>query len=189
MVQNIDKRIYEVGSQVIDSSSIDKLKKLRQDIYEIITKEFGFDEQNPEIGLNNFHKLVKNLSDTDLNQKRVNVIQKISSDEKLVDLIYDSFFKDIDSMLGKDLLVQKTINLVIQTPKDLNPTIPHRDAPPNSYFELVIWIPLVDCKDTKSMYTVDMTSQYWDSWKEWCREVIWYGNKRGDYIYSVERNV
>ena len=61
-------------------------------------------------------------------------------------------------MLGKDLLVQKTINLVIQTPKDLNPTIPHRDAPPNSYFELVIWIPLVDCKNTKSMYTIDMSS-------------------------------
>ena len=38
-------------------------------------------------------------------------------------------------------------------------------------------------------YTVNMTSQYWDSWKDWCREVIWYGNKRDDYIYSVERNV
>ena len=74
----------------------------------------------------------------------------------MVDLIFNSFSSYIEYLLGKDLLVQKTINLVIQTPKDLNPTIPHRDAPPNSYFELVLWIPLVDCKNTKSMYTVDM---------------------------------
>ena len=31
--------------------------------------------------------------------------------------------KDIEELLGKDILVQKTINL-IQTPNDLNPTIP-----------------------------------------------------------------
>ena len=86
------------------------------------------------------------------------LIKKISSNIKLVDLIYNSFSKDIDSMLGADLLVQRTINLVIQTPNDKNPTIPHRDAPPNSYFEIVIWIPLVDCGDTKSMYTIDISS-------------------------------
>ena len=95
MDQNIDKKIYEVGAEVIDSSSIENLNLLRQDIYKIIKKEFNFDEENPEIGLNNFHKIVKNLSDVDLNQKKINVIQKISSDKKLVDLIYNSFFKDI----------------------------------------------------------------------------------------------
>ena len=158
MVQNIDKKIDEVGWQVIDSSNFENLKKLRSNIYEIILKEFQLKENNPDKGLNNFHKILNQIPDTELNQKKVNVIQKISSDKKLVNLIFDSFSKDIESMLGKDLLVQKTINLVIQTPKDLNPTIPHRDAPPNSYFELVIWIPLVDCKDTKSMYTIDITS-------------------------------
>ncbi len=158
MDQNIDKKIYEVGWEVINSSQFDNLKILRNNIYKIITEEFNYNEQNPEIGLNNFHKILSELSDTDLNQKKVNVIQKISSDNSLVDLIFESFAKEIEEMLGKDLLVQKTINLVIQAPKDLNPTIPHRDAPPNSYFELVLWIPLVDCKDTKSMYTIDMSS-------------------------------
>ena len=158
MAPNINKSLFEVGSQIIESSSIDKLHELRQSIFETICAEFQIDEKNPEIGLNSFHKLVKNLDDTELNQKRVNVIQKISNDKKLVELIYSSFEKDIEELLGKDLLVQKTINLVIQTPNDLNPTIPHRDAPPNSYFELVIWIPLVNCRDTKSMYTVNLKS-------------------------------
>lgn len=158
MAPNINKSLFEVGSQIIESSSIDKLNELRQSIFGTICAEFKIDEKDPEKGLNSFHKLVKNLDDTELNQKRVNVIQKISNDKKLVELIYGSFEKDIEELLGKDLLVQKTINLVIQTPNDLNPTIPHRDAPPNSYFELVIWIPLVNCKDTKSMYTVDLKS-------------------------------
>ncbi len=158
MDQNTDKKIYEVGWEVINSSNFDNLKILRNNIYKIITQEFNYNEQNPEIGLNNFHKILSKLSDADLNQKKVNVIKKISNDNSLVDLIFVSFAKEIEEMLGKDLLVQKTINLVIQTPKDLNPTIPHRDAPPNSYFELVLWIPLVDCKDTKSMYTIDITS-------------------------------
>ena len=158
MVQNINKKIYEVGWEIIDSSNFENLKILRSKIYEIILKEFELEEQDPDIGLNNFHKILKQITDSELNQKKVNVIQKISGDKKLVNLIFESFCKDIEDMLGKDLLVQKTINLVIQTPKDLNPTIPHRDAPPNSYFELVIWIPLVDCKDTKSMYVIDMAT-------------------------------
>tara|TARA_E500000331_G_scaffold357800_1_gene421037 strand:- start:182 stop:967 length:786 start_codon:yes stop_codon:yes gene_type:complete len=158
MAQNINKKIYEVGSEVINNTNIENLNLLRKEVYKVIKKEFNFDEENPQVGLNNFHKIVKNISEIELNQKKINVIKKISSNIKLVDLIYNSFSKDIDSMLGADLLVQRTINLVIQTPNDKNPTIPHRDAPPNSYFEIVIWIPLVDCGDTKSMYTIDISS-------------------------------
>ncbi len=45
----------------------------------------------------------------------------------------------------------------------------------------------LELEKRKCFYTVDRTSQCWDSWEAWCREVIWYGNKRGDYIYSVKR--
>jgi len=38
-------------------------------------------------------------------------------------------------------------------------------------------------------YAVDRGSQHWGSWEDWCREVVWYGNKRGDYIYSVKGNL
>lgn len=37
-------------------------------------------------------------------------------------------------------------------------------------------------------YNIDRTSQQWTCWEDWCREVIWYGNKKGDYIYSVTRS-
>jgi radical SAM superfamily enzyme YgiQ (UPF0313 family) len=35
-------------------------------------------------------------------------------------------------------------------------------------------------------YVIDRTSQRWDNWVDWCREVVWYGNKKGDYVYSVK---
>ena len=158
MVQNTKNKIYDSGWEVIDGLNIERLEKLRKYIYSIISQEFELKEKDPEKGFNNFHKAIKNLPETELNSKKVDVIKKISNDHELVELIYNSFSNSIESMLGKDLLVQKTINLVIQTPKNPNPTIPHRDAPPNSYFELVIWIPLVDCNKTKSMYTIDMHS-------------------------------
>ncbi|MDT7041671.1 B12-binding domain-containing radical SAM protein [Candidatus Nitronereus thalassa] len=33
-------------------------------------------------------------------------------------------------------------------------------------------------------YHIDRTTQVWDSWDDWCREVIWYGNKKGAYLYG-----
>lgn len=32
-------------------------------------------------------------------------------------------------------------------------------------------------------YEIDRTSVHWNSWEDWCREVVWYGNKRGAYFY------
>ncbi len=162
MAQNIKVKkkkistIDEIGWQVVPNNNIKKLKKLRSNVYEIIKDVFELKEKNINKGLNLFHNYTKNINDTDLNSKKIEVIKKISHDHKLVDLIFESFSKHILYLLGRDLLVQKTINVVIQRPGDKNPTIPHRDAPPNSFFELVLWIPLVDCEKSKSMYTIDI---------------------------------
>ena len=159
MAQNIkNKSIEDIGWEIIDTNNQKKLNLLRKNVYKIVKKVFSLKETNEQKGLNFFHKYLKNLSDVELNAKKVEVINLISVDKKLVDLIFDAFSKKITSLLGNDLLVQKTINLVIQRPFDKNPTIPHRDAPPNSFFELVIWVPLVDCIGTKSMYAIDLSS-------------------------------
>jgi hypothetical protein len=31
---------------------------------------------------------------------------------------------------------------------------------------------------------IDRTSATWSSWTDWCREVVWYGNKKGAYLYT-----
>ena len=41
----------------------------------------------------------------------------------------------------------------------------------------------------ESRYHVDRTSSSWPSFDTWCREVIWYGNKRGAYLYGNDNVV
>ena len=41
-------------------------------------------------------------------------------------------------------------------------------------------------------YRINRTTERWDSWDEWFEKVIWYGNKRGAYLYGnnlVERQL
>ena len=51
--------------------------------------------------------------------------------------------------------MQNRINLSIQLPKDKGSLLDtHADTwNGNSPFEIVVWVPLVDCYKTKSMYT------------------------------------
>jgi hypothetical protein len=35
-------------------------------------------------------------------------------------------------------------------------------------------------------YRIDRTSTRWLSWEDWCREVVWYGNKKGAYMYKCK---
>lgn len=38
-------------------------------------------------------------------------------------------------------------------------------------------------------YRIDRHTERWDSWEDWCRRVVWYGNKKGAYLYGLERLV
>lgn len=35
-------------------------------------------------------------------------------------------------------------------------------------------------------YIIDRTSDRWTTWDEWFREIVWYGTKKGAYIYGVK---
>lgn len=42
----------------------------------------------------------------------------------------------------------------------------------------------VQIEETPSFYNIDRTSEIWDSWESWCREVVWWGTKKGAYLYG-----
>ena len=35
-----------------------------------------------------------------------------------------------------------------------------------------------------SSYRIDRTTEKWSDWSQWYREVVWYGNKKGAYLYG-----
>jgi len=45
----------------------------------------------------------------------------------------------------------------------------------------------VPIKKGSFCYIIDRTSKKWSSWDVWCKEVIWYENKKGAYIYNVKK--
>jgi len=42
----------------------------------------------------------------------------------------------------------------------------------------------VPLENKPCFHHIDRTSETWHTWDEWCREVIWYGNKKGAYLYG-----
>lgn len=46
----------------------------------------------------------------------------------------------------------------------------------------------IELKKDAKKYLINMEQKTWNSWENWCREVIWWGNKKGDYLYKIELN-
>lgn len=42
----------------------------------------------------------------------------------------------------------------------------------------------IPVKEGQFIHQIDRESVQWRSWEEWCREVVWYGNKKGNYLYE-----
>ena len=144
------------GFDIIESKYIEELKIIRDEICTLITNIFDLpDKVESSILLNQFHKFISDLSLGDLNSKRVDLINAINSKLNINRRIFKIFKSEIESQIGPDILIQKGCNLVLQMPSDPNPSELHRDAPPNSLYELVLWVPLVDAYKTKSMYLLD----------------------------------
>ena len=146
---------FQNGYEIFEVEDMVKLNKLRIDLVKEIKKIFKINEDDPEKVLNNFHHFIKDISSDNLNKKRIELIKKINRNNKISNLIFELFRNKIINLFGQDILIQKNINIVIQSPNDPNPSEIHRDAPLNSSYEIVVWIPLVDCYKTKSMYILD----------------------------------
>ncbi len=101
--------------------------------------------------LNNYHKYI---SLKKLNDERLGIIQSCSAKKDLRENFYKLVSKYLDSIVGNELVMQKKINLSIQLPKDNSSLLDlHADTwSGDSPFETVVWLPLVDCYKTKSMY-------------------------------------
>lgn len=141
------------GFAVVPADDRAALDELRQRIFLKARAIFGLAGDDPEAAFNGFHALA--VTGAKLNEMRVKLIREVTESVDSGTLIYQAFRSTIHDLLGPDLLVQKSTNLVIQQPNDPNPSELHRDAPANSPYEVVVWLPLVDCFGTKSMYVLD----------------------------------
>lgn len=101
--------------------------------------------------LNNIHEFI---SPKQLNSFRLNLIQAINNEKRFREKYYRASKKCLDIIVGNELAMQKRVNLSIQLPNDDSSLLPvHADTwSGDSPYEAVVWIPLVDCFRTKTMY-------------------------------------
>ncbi len=147
--------LRNVGYCKIAIEDLDSLTKLKERITNLVAQQLRSDTGktvDPSFTLESLHK---HYDPANINQFRLNLIKQLSNSKLNFQLLVDPLPKLISTLLGRDLLIQKGVNLVIQRPKDQDNSELHRDFPSNSGFEIVVWLPFVDCTEAMSMYLVN----------------------------------
>ena len=127
----------------VDKKKMKILKKIKSQINKIS----GNVVKKRNIKIEDFHKLIDPKKN--FNEVRLKIIYEINK-KNLNNLLFALLKENLINFFGPDIAVQKKINLVIQKPYDPNYVTLHKDSPPNSAHELVIWLPLMDCKKTNA---------------------------------------
>jgi len=143
----------ELGYDIVSLEDPYLLLALRKEIYREAQRLVGSHDLDENHFLNNFHH--HKLTGTKLNEVRLAIYLYCREHLDLEKTILNMFRDPITKLVGADILVQKGANLVIQQPNDPDVAPTHRDAPLNSFFEVVVWLPLVDVYRTKSMYILN----------------------------------
>ena len=134
--------------KITDSESLSLVKNL---FVKIITKKKEFKNiQDSEI----FDKTHKYIKKNNLNDFRLNLINELNKNKYFRKNYFQCAKSYLESIVGNELVMQKKINLSIQLPKDNSSLLDvHADVwSGDSPYEAVVWIPLVNCFKTKSMY-------------------------------------
>ena len=145
---------YETKGYLIkDIQDKDSLLKIRKIFIQSIKKNIQVKsnfKKDSDI-LNFIHKKIKSNK---LNNFRLKIINEINENKEIRKLYYNVARTYLDILIGNELAMQLRINLSIQLPNDKSSLLPlHSDVwSGDSPYEMVVWLPLVDCYKTKAMY-------------------------------------
>lgn len=140
------------GYIISATDNYESLSWIRKFIIKVSKEILNFtNDINDEDFLNFIHE---KLSVNDLNSFRLKLLKEINKSSEFRVRYYQISKKYLDIIVGNELSMQLKINLSIQLPEDDSSLLPiHADTwSGDSPFEVVVWIPLVDCYETKSMY-------------------------------------
>ena len=151
---NISKQFLENGYVILPCENLKPLLEIRKSIFELCQSIFDYNEDDIDYFYNNFHEIHSDRND--LNRQRIELINQCTQNLDINRNIFDAFPSALQELLGPDLLSQKNPNIVISKPNDPNNAELHRDATPNSFYELVAWVPMVDTYGSKTMYVLDV---------------------------------
>jgi sporadic carbohydrate cluster 2OG-Fe(II) oxygenase len=150
--QQITEEYLRQGYVIRPAADPDALIWIRNQVLHLIKEESGYkiDGEHKEI-LNQIHKIV---GVENLNSFRLKVIRGLNSIEQFREMYFRVARPYLEALVGNELAMQMRINLSIQLPNDDSSLLSvHADTwSGDSPFEVVAWLPLVDCYGSKAMY-------------------------------------
>ncbi|MBE9116868.1 hypothetical protein IQ249_13255 [Lusitaniella coriacea LEGE 07157] len=148
----IIQKFLENGYLIFPIKDITILNQIKVSLYEAGTKLLALEKK---LGRDSFFdKTHTFVAVEQLNNFRVKLISHLAQDKSINHLVYFLGKQYLDRLVGNELAMQRSCNLSIQLPGDNSSLLPvHSDVwSGNSPYEVVFWLPLVDCYCTKSMF-------------------------------------
>lgn len=145
-------RFLDRGYHIQEVENTDALNAIRDLVVQSACDHLGIDvPRDPEDFLNTIHERV---SVQDLNTFRLAVIRSVTDSAWFRAAYYNLGRKALASLVGNELAMQRSVGLSVQMPNDDSSLLPlHADVwDGDSPYEVVMWLPLVHCHDTKTMY-------------------------------------
>jgi sporadic carbohydrate cluster 2OG-Fe(II) oxygenase len=144
------KKLIDDGFFIIDIENIEKLGKIRNSFTGYLKESHGIEIVPEKLELLHEHISIESLNDI-----RLGFFQFINSTRKEFTLDYlDLARHSMFEVVGTELASSKMVNFSIQFPNDESSILPiHSDMfSGESPFQINLWIPLTDAKDTNSMF-------------------------------------
>ena len=138
--------------EVDDRAALDGL---RHGIVEVVATHLGVPHPKDENEFLNF--IHKSVPVAKLNEMRMATFSKMNALPWFKPTYYALAKKALHSIVGNELAMQSKVNFSIQFPDDQSSLLNvHADTwSEESPFQVVVWLPIVDVYDTKSMYILD----------------------------------
>ena len=149
-VKKLQQKFLKNGYLICNFKNKNKIIKIQKILTKKIKKKLKIKSSNPNL-LNNLHKDIKVNK---LNDLRLALINEINKDIFFKETLYKEAKEILDLIVGNELAIQKNLNLSIQLQKDNSSLLEiHSDTfSGESPYQVVLWVPLVDVFDTKSMF-------------------------------------
>ena len=150
--QCLTDEYLEQGYIIRQVADQEALTWVREQFVRLIAEYLGNSPNTaPEDVLNQIHL---KIPFTELNAFRLKMIRGLNGIKSFREMYFRLARPYLDTLVGNELAMQLRVNLSIQLPGDDGSLLPvHADTwSGDSPFEVVVWLPLVDCYGTKAMY-------------------------------------
>lgn len=153
--RELSDRFLARGYVITEAEYPEGLDRIRAEAARLAAEHLGeAAPRDPGVWLDSLHDRIDVAG---LNSMRLAVIEGLNRNDWLARTYYEQARRALDTLVGNEVSMQRRINLSIQLPGDESSLLPvHADVwSGDSPYEIVLWIPLVDCFSTKSMFILE----------------------------------